>query len=309
MGQFPGVGREEAAACLNCHAPLAEQGLPDQPDWLGLLERRSQDRQRAELPHAGVSCAACHVRGNARFGPPRRGETATGWIDGGAHGGFTALPAFETSEFCAACHQFPQSMAINGKPLENTLAEWRASRFARQGVTCQGCHMPERRHGFKGIHDPATVTSGLAFNLVVAPRAATLTLTSTGIGHYFPTYVTPAVEVVAEALGGEGTVVRQWRWTIQRRVSADSGRWEEIEDTRIAPGEARPFVAAPLPPGATAVRWTVTVEPDAFYKGVYRGLLAGALPDPARRLIEAAITRAEEGDYPLWQQVRAIPGR
>ena len=54
-----------------------------------------------------------------------------------------------------SCHQFtPDGFALNGKLLETTYNEWKASRFAREGVQCQDCHMPDRRHRWRGIHDP-----------------------------------------------------------------------------------------------------------------------------------------------------------
>jgi len=47
----------------------------------------------------------------------------------------TRTPAFLSSEFCQSCHQFaPDGLALNGKLLENTYAEWKASRFAPEGV-------------------------------------------------------------------------------------------------------------------------------------------------------------------------------
>jgi hypothetical protein len=43
-----------------------------------------------------------------------------------------------TGRFCGACHDviFP-----NGVRLEEAFAEWKNSRYARAGVTCQSCHM------------------------------------------------------------------------------------------------------------------------------------------------------------------------
>src|SRR3972149_4806383 len=74
------------------------------------------------------------------------------------HNGAPRTPAFLRAEFCRDCHQFPpDGFALNGKLLENTYAEWKASPFARAGVQCQDCHMPDRRHLWRGIHDAATV--------------------------------------------------------------------------------------------------------------------------------------------------------
>src|SRR5437016_14227197 len=94
---------------------------------------------------------------------------------------------------------------VSASPAQNTYADWKASRFAREGVQCQDCHMPERRHRWRGIHDADMVRSGLT--ITARPGAAryragdvavvTLRVTSTRIGHAFPTYVTPRVVLSA----------------------------------------------------------------------------------------------------------------
>jgi len=316
-GQFPGMGHVAANDCLVCHAPLREQqytGAADMTDSLKqlLAHREGFDRQAesqgSELPlrHAGVTCAACHVRGWRRFGPPPRNSGALGQVKGLAHGGFTAMKAFEQSAFCASCHQFPQSMAINGKPLENTLEEWKQTRFAREGIHCQGCHMPERRHEFRGIHNPEMVRKGLAFNIRRTQRGAALTITSRWIGHAFPTYVTPEVIIRAEAVDRAGTLLRAWQWEIVREVAFVSG-WQEIRDTRLMPGEAREYRAESVPDGTRSVRFRVRVIPDQFYKGVYRQLLAGTMADDGRVLIGRALAHADKNDYTLYEEVFELP--
>lgn len=316
-GQFPGMGIAAANDCLACHAPLKEQkytGAADMTDSLQQLlthregfNRRAEEQDRAlPLRHAGVTCASCHVRGWRRFGPPRKGSHLTGEIKGPAHGGFTAMKEFEQSAFCASCHQFPQSMAINGKPLENTLEEWKQSRFAREGMHCQGCHMPDRRHEFAGIHDPDMVRRGLAFALRRTPHGAALTITSRWIGHAFPTYVTPEVIIRAEATDKAGKVLRTWQWEIVREVAFVSG-WQEIRDTRLMPGEAREYPAESAPAGTANIHFRVRVVPDQFYKGVYRQLLGGDMADDAGKLIARALTRADRNDYTLYEEVLELP--
>jgi len=314
VGQFPALGVEEANACLSCHAPLAGQRLHggsavhraasalaaqphrwiEDPDWDGL--------QRKPLGPSGVSCAVCHVRNGRRFGPPPIGTERTGQVTGPAHGGFTAVPAFEASGFCATCHQFPDSMAVNGKPLENTLNEWRQSRFAREGVHCQNCHMPDRRHRFRGIHDPEMTRKGVMIRIEEgdARRGPALLLHSRRVGHAFPTYVTPEITVRARALDAAGRMLREWRWIIGRQVQWNDG-WQELRDSRLLPGETRRFAASPLPSNTARVRFTVDVEPDHFYKGVYRDLLQdGGLPPAARKLIRRALRTAQANDYRLF---------
>ena len=257
------------------------------------------------LAHSGVSCAVCHVRDGARFGPPPKVSGAVGFQNSPVHGGFTATRAFEDAQFCASCHQFPESMAINGKPLENTLNEWSKSSFSKDGVTCQQCHMPDRKHEFRGIHDPDMVRKGLELKLFRLGEDVVLTMYSRWIGHAFPTYVTPKVEVFAEALNGKGEVLRQWQWQIIREVEYDNG-WQEKRDTRLKSGETRTFRAVDIPLQAKTVRYRVIVEPDYFYKGVYSSLLSGEMDAQARLHIQQASKLAAANDFLLFEKTIAL---
>src|SRR5262249_42448563 len=151
---------ESARLCLSCHAPLAEQ-QPEVPGGRGLAKKSAFDRG---LQRQGWVCAACHVRKHERFGPPRRDGSLGSDPPRGSlpHNGVTRTVAFLRSEFCSSCHQFgSDGFALNGKLLENTFEEWKASPAARRGVQCQDCHMPDRRHLWRGIPDPQMVNAGL----------------------------------------------------------------------------------------------------------------------------------------------------
>jgi hypothetical protein len=311
IGQFPGMGHMEGNNCLNCHAPLAEQKYSSNQDMLDSLKSKLQHPvgfsesgelsvESQPLSHAGVTCAACHVRGWERFGPPQRVTGAVGKVTGLAHGGFTATKDFEKSNFCASCHQFPQSYAINGKPLENTVKEWEESRFAGEGVQCQGCHMPDRKHQFKGIHDIEMTRKGLDFKLERKGKSALLSIHSRWIGHAFPTYVTPKVVIMAEAVDHDGKSLRKWQWEIVREVYYDDG-WKERRDTRLMPDEMRSYEASDVPEGTKQIRYQVKVIPDHFYKGVYEGLLSGSLEMDAEKLIKKAAKQADANDYRLFE--------
>jgi hypothetical protein len=264
-----------ALACYACHAPLAEQA-PRQRTAQGLAPNPAHD---PALAARGIPCAGCHVRGHERFGPPRRdGSLASAAPrERLPHRGATRTPAFLRSEFCRDCHQFaPGGLSLNGTPVQNTYEEWRASRFARAGVQCQDCHMPDRRHLWRGIHDRDMVAAGVTIATRVTPDGgAALRVENSGVGHAFPTYVTPLVVLRAEALDGEGrprpATRREAR--IAREVALDLS--QEIADTRLAPGQAAElaFPRDGAPPG-TRVRFTVTVYPDAFYTAFYEALLA-----------------------------------
>jgi len=313
VGQFADMGHEAGSDCLRCHAPLEQQLFDSDAQVLTSLKTLRQfpqgvslgadlDSNEAKLPlrHSGVSCAVCHVRHGKRFGPPRKGSQQEGLVVGETHGGFVASKKFEQSTFCAECHQFPQSYAINGKPLENTVREWQQSRFSEEGKHCQSCHMPDRKHQFKGIHDKAFTRAGLDITVFVnQDDMPTLQMTSQRIGHAFPTYVTPKVTVQAKALDKLGKVLQTWQWDIVREVYFDDG-WQEKRDTRLMPDETRIFAIHELNYQAVQVLFEVQVVPDQFYKGVYQSLLLDSLEDDAQALIQRALQDAKHNDYLLY---------
>jgi Cytochrome c554 and c-prime len=272
----------QALSCLGCHAPLAEQAPLVRTDD-GLRVNAVFD---ADLLGKGLTCAGCHVRAHQRFGPPRRDGTLESPVSRQQlpHGGVTRTPAFLVSEFCRGCHQFDSNgLALNGKLLESTYDEWKASRFSREGVQCQDCHMPDRRHLWRGIHDPDIVRSGLTVTAEAGAGAyrpgetatVTLRVASTSVGHAFPTYVTPRVVLAIELVDGGGNVVGGSRVeaVIGREVALDLSR--ELSDSRLLPGQSTSLVYQGRVdrPGLRA-RATVRVFPDAFYTRFFEALIA-----------------------------------
>ncbi|MDZ4145055.1 MAG: multiheme c-type cytochrome [Burkholderiales bacterium] len=307
-------------SCTRCHAPLAEQTRS--------LEKsvRSRPPATATTPSAGtpadrlhergLMCASCHVRNGQVFGPPRRdGSTPGAGETASALHRWSASTAFESSRFCATCHQFePDGFALNGKLLENTLNEWQASRYAREGVSCQSCHMPDRRHLWRGIHDPDMVRRALTIE-VTRPTpadgglAAHLRIRNTGAGHFFPTYVTPRVFVQAyqqDRDGRELPATRQ-QWTIARDVKLDLSA--EIADTRIPPdGQAEFDYRAPRHAGAATLVLRLWVEPDAFYREFYESLLASGQAGAGQAQIEQAHRDASGSGFVAWTEKIVLPG-
>jgi hypothetical protein len=288
-----------ASGCYACHAPLAEQrprvrtpaGFEPNPAYVPALAGQ------------GVPCAACHVRAHQRFGPPRRDGSVASRVPRASlpHNGLTRTRAFLSSGFCRGCHQFEASgPALEGKLLQDTYNEWRASRFARAGLQCQDCHMPDRRHRWRGIHDAGMVRSGLTISARAdAARyrpgdwaSLRLTVRSTRVGHAFPTYVTPRVVLRIELIDGEGRPVAGSRAEriIAREVALDLSK--EYFDTRLRPGESATLAYRPRldAPGLRA-RFEVIVEPDAFYVRFFEVLLrqgAGRGEAQIREALEAA---------------------
>jgi hypothetical protein len=293
---------ESVRQCLSCHAPLSEQ-LAKAADPKSGKSTRNAGYNRS-LQRQGIACAACHLRGGQGHGPPLRGGATPPPTEGAAHGGSIRTEFFERSEFCAGCHQFEEP-AINGKSLQNTLREWEESRYPAEGITCQTCHMPDRRHLWRGIHDSTMTRDGVTIALERGgARQVALRMTNSGTGHRFPTYVTPTISVVLEQLDGAGNPLDGGRTegTVGRSVRGTDAGWVEDADTRIAPDSS--FVLrARLLPGARAVRGIITVFPDGFYDGMFSGLLAGALSDTSRALLTRAKQQTASSAYRIFEEV------
>ncbi len=296
--------RDEHQACLRCHAPLAEQA--------DSLSAAIAVKAKTGLHEQGLVCAACHVREHRHFGPPRRDGSVPKPEDKLPHDGWKVSAAFSDSRFCAGCHQFePDGFALNGKLLENTYAEWQASRYASEGRHCQSCHMPDRRHLWRGIHDRETVRSGVTIT-AAAPRIDTgavlagLTLRNSGTGHHFPTYVTPRVVAEIFQAGADGKAIDGTRQehVIARQVTLDLSR--EVADTRLAvDAEVRLDYRRPLDARARTLAYRVRVEPDAFYTAFYRALLSGGA-GKGEKMIRQALADSLASHFTLFAESQPL---
>ena len=295
-------------SCLACHTPLSEQ-LAQVPDTSGALV--SNPAFDVSLRGQGLVCASCHMRGWQRYGPPRRDGSLDPSPDGSPHGGVTRTPYFEDSRFCAGCHQF-DSPAINGKSLQNTQKEWAESRYAAAGISCQSCHMPDRRHVWRGVHDSTMVQSGVTIDWVSQDQGAgageiELRITNSGTGHRFPTYVTPEIIARVELIDADGRVIEQKtvEATISRRVEPREGSWVELWDTRLSP-DASLTLRAAVGDSARSARGTVVVRPDAFYEGVFNAMRLQQLSDTSRVLIGEAHRRASSSFFTIFDDTLRI---
>lgn len=276
--QMWGMSRAARASCLRCHAPLPEQ----------------QDDQ--VLYADGASCAGCHVRGWTRHGPP---NVAPSLMPVAGYP-LATLAIYERADFCAPCHQLPTRTAVAGRPLLDTYREWLEGPYMKRGIQCQHCHMPNREHAFKGVHDPQTFREGIALATRAHAKDGTVTVTAelanVGAGHYLPTTPTPAAWLEVALLDGKGKVLASARQRIGRDIYFD-GRWHERADTRIPPGEKRTLTRAWQAPGAVTARVTVEVHPDDYYERLYEAQLAKSLPAARKQLYEQALARARGRHY------------
>ncbi|HET9941507.1 MAG TPA: multiheme c-type cytochrome [Candidatus Eisenbacteria bacterium] len=167
-----------------------------------------------DVSHEGVTCVFCHMvsaPGPSTGNPPFELDlnhyygSIRNPVPTNAHGSEVST-YLRTSGFCGGCHAYKNQ---NGVTISDTYAEWKASKYAKQGVSCQTCHMPGQpgRVSYLGPSRPKVPDH--SFSAEVAEKAqpgpaATLVLrgtkttsgdslslsavvTNTGWGHSLPT--------------------------------------------------------------------------------------------------------------------------
>ena len=303
-----------ALLCYSCHAPLTEQQEK--------IRAKSGSRPRfkknptflASLQPKGLICSGCHVRGHQFFGPPKRDGSLGNSRPASElpHGGAIRTPAFERAEFCKGCHQFePDGYALNGKLLENTYNEWLEGPYGREGKACQGCHMPDRQHLWRGIHDPEMVKQGVTVRLTLERKRyqvgdqvqAEVTLANTGVGHYFPTYVTPKVVVRFELVDEKGRRINGSleEERIGREVTLDLS--QELFDTRIPPGKTHSVrYIRMISQSGLRLKASIVVSPDDFYIKFFEAKLRNAKTKKARGLLHEALSTARKSSFILFEE-------
>ncbi|MFC1749018.1 thioredoxin family protein [Pseudomonadota bacterium] len=304
-----------AKMCWSCHTPLAEQQdkLFTADGW------KPNPAFDKELQHKGLVCAACHVRNHQRIAPPRKNLSnqnhppQLGKIFGDLpHNGFSAETAFTKSGFCKGCHQFTENdYALNGKLIENTYNEWLASDYPKKDVQCQTCHMPDRQHIWRGIHDPDMTKKGVTVNITTEKTSyrkgetveATIRVTNSGTGHYFPTYLTPRIEVNAYLVNAQGDIQQAslQQAVIAREVTLDLS--QELFDTRIPPGETLAIGYSHLvAEDYMQLRVEATVYPDYFYTRFYESMLNNRSAGRGTKIIEQALEDSNNSTFILFEK-------
>lgn len=165
-----GLRAEPLRWCVNCHAPLPEQGA--QVDLDGYRRDDLAPRPDESLAEEGVGCPTCHVRDGAVLTP-----TPGDHIHPSRY-----TPELRQSELCAACHEFPLHTAdgaVTDVLMQSTYSEWRAWGGSE---TCQSCHMPAGDHSVRGAHD----VDWLRQSVVVDVASTTYTVRLVGVGHALP---------------------------------------------------------------------------------------------------------------------------
>jgi hypothetical protein len=160
----------------------------------------------------GVTCVFCHAITDE--GPPGSVPPVT-MLVGPYHGPIrnpvtvrdhaSKYSDFITkATFCGRCHQYQNQ---NGILISDTFGEWKRSKYAKTGVTCQQCHMPGEAgrvsavgpvrprvadHSIKGPDENRALRDAATIALRLGRRGAdTLqvlaTVTNVGAGHAIPT--------------------------------------------------------------------------------------------------------------------------
>ena len=306
LGQLDvGNAPDTALSCYQCHAPLLEQEEILEKAGGKYLPNRRFD---ATLKKSGVSCAACHVRNGKVVGPPPSGGLKTANTDAGKHAASESRGFFRKSEFCAACHQLDEGYELNGTPLTNTYREWQQSSWGENGVQCQQCHMPDRQHLFRGIHDKEMTLSAIDIFLSGEEGKSKITITNTGAGHYFPTYVTPLIVIKAFLADAEGKAVPGSLKEDFIGRSVSPGLDKQEFDTRIAPGGKHEFRYGPKDRAKGRAVFEIWVYPDRFYNRFFESLLHGNAAVNAAS-IGVGLRETEKSPYLLWKAEEPLPRR
>lgn len=311
LWQLKLMDQAQGNKCLRCHTPLAEQKalVALELGWPKVPQQQLPAYVPQNLAHQGVVCAACHVRGHRRLGPPPK-VGAIQQQESAPHGGFTIASAFQDSQFCSHCHQFPQDgPRIAGKLQEDTYAQWLASPYSRPGPgkrACQDCHMPDRKHLWRGIHDPEMTRRALDVSLQLVPLPdqrfeAVATVKNSGAGHHFPTYMVPKAEVQFLLQHKDGREILLSSHVIGWQV--DTAITQEIADTRLAAGESRVYRQILSPPEGRNWRMALVIRiaPGEHYERIYNDSLGQLQQYPVDviPLLRRALADAQAARYQL----------
>jgi hypothetical protein len=303
-------------SCQRCHNPLAEQNPVLSWEQQGLSSAAPYVKNpafSAELRDQGLGCATCHLRNWQRHGPRRNSAGKRLDLNGYP---LQELDIYERSDFCMPCHQLPSRQVVQGSPLLNTYKEWLEGPYMRRGIQCQHCHMPDREHTWKGVHDPDTFRQGIAVSQITgrSPNGSVsvrVRVTNVGAGHYLPTTPTPAAWVTIQLLDADGESI-EGAFAEQRigRHLVYEGGWKQPEDTRIPPGESLELAGAwkqGRVSEATQVRIQVRVEPDEYYERLYESRLRNKkLPADERNLYREALQKTRQSHYTAVNRIVAL---
>ncbi|MCW7463468.1 multiheme c-type cytochrome [Leptospira limi] len=304
--------------CLNCHSPLQETKAEISKTFRTDEIIQSQKQHFPEgISNPSIQCASCHIRNQTWNGPPRKTLNQNKTEDDlFPHNGFQANPDFENSLFCKSCHESPEyGVFLNGKQLMEVYKEWENSSFAKQGIQCQNCHMPNREHSWKGIHDPEFVRKSVQPSWKLEKISNTeirihAELKSIAVGHKFPTYLVPKILLRFYTIDtiGKKTLIEES--IIGRLVNTNLS--EEYYDTRIAPNDKHSIDFTYKWNGVKIkkIEWETIVDPDEHYvRSFEESLLKKSefLSKETKNQLELSLSEKRESRYNLFTLSLPMP--
>jgi hypothetical protein len=232
--------REPMRWCVYCHSPLVEQVAQ-------VGSARQVEPGAYPLADEGVTCAACHVRDGHILSARTPSERAT-----------TAHPMIVEPrlgvELCAGCHQFnfpherSAKVSYTDAPMQNTVAEWRASGDKR---ACSACHPAHEFPGATLVRDSVSIT-------VTRPAIdrVAITLRARGAAHRVPTG-DPFRRLVVELRAPDSDVPLATP-AFGRSFRRDGDAWRLARDFSLPPdGEIRRELKIPPTP---VVEWRLSYK-------------------------------------------------
>jgi hypothetical protein len=171
---------QAAMACFTCHAPLLKN---TDPVVVHQVTAFVLARETKKLDGLEVGCVSCHLERDRVFSGPIGNPQ-----DNSFHLSKSS-ESYKRASFCAGCH----TSAPPSIPCSDVYTDWKNSRTAKQGRTCQACHMPERdgiaaaggprrkvhSHVFPGGRSAAMLQQAVALRLKAAFRGDRLEVTAT----------------------------------------------------------------------------------------------------------------------------------
>jgi hypothetical protein len=217
--------------CIDCHAPrpVFETGAGER-----VLPRSARRNE-------GVDCITCH----SLPGPLGEAARMAGTLE---RNDVPCRPKIVrelgTPEFCAPCHD-----------QHKTVEQWRATKYAADGIDCLDCHMPFRNgdpnqgrdHTLHGGHDLALVQRAVALRARRTGPKLVIEVENIGAGHHYPTDERSRASDVFWRPKGEPS----WRWAYRFRIPYRDELG--VVDTLLPAHETRTIEVADAPEGVLEV--------------------------------------------------------
>lgn len=314
------LSTKEFNNCLNCHSPVPETKAILSETFQTKETLTSQNKHFPEgITNPSIQCVSCHIRNQIWYGPPSRENKSNERMHSSTnlpHNGFELKSEFESSEFCKSCHESPDSgITLNGKHLMEVYKEWQESSFAKEGVQCQNCHMPNREHSWKGIHDPEFVRSSIKpFWYIKSIQSNQIQihaeLKSIAVGHMFPTYLIPKLYLRFYTVDPNGKRRFVEESIVGRLVNTNLS--EEYYDTRIPPGGSHKvnFQLTITPSKIKRMDWVIEVDPDEHYVRSFEesfNTKANSLSEKSKLMLKHSLSEKKESRYILFTLSLPMP--